>query len=263
MASTSPLSTSYPRESAFRGGYFFWMAALLLAVVLIGFAPTLYLRPVFDPAPIPGYLYLHGAVLTAWFVWLVVQTSLVATGRTATHRRLGVIGAVIAAAVVAAGPLATFSVVARVRSAGVDWDTDMSAFPFVGVEGVPMIEFVSSVVWGNFLSIVAFALLVAAAVVLRRNTQAHKRLMLIAAFAIIIPALARIARWPVFGGEDGPLLPIAGLGLIATVVVYDLVMTRRLHMATITGVAALLGTGAIAQVIARTPFGQAVVKMME
>jgi hypothetical protein len=263
MASTSPLSTPYPRASTFQTSYFFWMATLLLAVVLIGFAPTLYLRPVFDAAPIPGYLYVHGAVLTAWFVWLVVQTSLVATGRTATHRRLGVAGAAIAAAVVAAGPLATFSVVARVRSAGVDWDTDMSALGFLGVEGVPMIQFVSSVVWGNFLSIVAFALLVSAAVVLRRNTQAHKRLMLIASLTILIPALARISRWPVFGGEDGPLLPIAGLGLLATVVVYDVVKTKRVHAATIAGVAANLATFAIAQVIARSPFGQAVVRMME
>jgi hypothetical protein len=28
----------------------------------IGFAPTLHLRPVFKPVPIPGYLYLHGFV---------------------------------------------------------------------------------------------------------------------------------------------------------------------------------------------------------
>jgi hypothetical protein len=263
MASTSPLSTPYPRESTFRGGYFFWMATLLLAVVLVGFAPTLYLRPLFDTAPIPGYLYLHGAVLTAWFVWLVVQTSLVATGRTATHRRLGVAGTVIAAAVVIAGPTATFSVVKRVRGAGLDWDTDMSTVGFLGVEGVPMIQFVSGVVWGNLLGIVTFALLVTAAVVLRRNTQAHKRLMMIASLTIIIPALARIARWPVFGGEDGPLIPLVGLGLLATVIVYDIVKTKRVHMATIGGVATNLAAFAISQFIAQTPFGQGVVRMME
>jgi hypothetical protein len=79
---------------------------------MIGFAPTLYLRPLFAVPPIPGYLYVHGSVLTAWFVWLVVQTTMVRTGRTALHRRFGVIGAVIAAAVVVAGPMATMGFVA-------------------------------------------------------------------------------------------------------------------------------------------------------
>jgi hypothetical protein len=44
-----------------------------------------------------------GAVLTAWFVWLVVPTSMVRLGRTATHQRLGVMGAVLGAAAVVLG----------------------------------------------------------------------------------------------------------------------------------------------------------------
>jgi hypothetical protein len=76
-------------------------------VLIVGFAPSLYLRAFFDVPPIAGYLHVHGAVVTSWFVWLVLQTSMVRTGRTATHRRLGVIGAVIAVLVVFAGPMAT------------------------------------------------------------------------------------------------------------------------------------------------------------
>ena len=52
-------------------------------------------REFFPVEPIPGYLYVHGAVLTSWFVWLVLQTSLVRGGNTALHRRMGVIGAII------------------------------------------------------------------------------------------------------------------------------------------------------------------------
>jgi hypothetical protein len=249
-------------EAALRGSFFFWASALLLSFLVIGFAPTLYLRVFYDVPPIPGYLHVHGGVLTAWFVWLVVQTAMVRTGRTATHRRLGVVGAVIGAAVVVAGPMATFGAVGRLRAAGFDWDTDMRAFPALGVEGVPMVRFAADVVWTNFISIAVFAAFVVAAILLRRNPQAHKRLMLLASIAIVGPALARISRWRAFGGEDGPFVPVVLLGLLAAVVAHDLVSARRLHRATLIGCGVIvLGTIA-ALMIAGSEFGMAVVRMM-
>ncbi len=103
---------------------------------------------------------MHGGVLTAWFVWFVVQTTMVRTGRIAVHRRFGVIGAIIAAAVVAAGPMATMGFVARLRAHGIDWDTDMSAVPALGIEGQPMVQFAAEVFWGNLLGIAVFVGLV-------------------------------------------------------------------------------------------------------
>jgi hypothetical protein len=249
-------------DVAARSGFFFWMSALLLAFVLIGFAPTLYLREFFPALPIPGYLYAHGIIVTTWFVWLVLQTSLVRNGHTATHRRMGVIGAVIGAAVVVAGPMATVGVVARMRAMGLDWDTDISALPFLGVEGVPMLNFAAQVVWTNFVSIAVFAGLLAAALLLRRNPQAHKRLMLLGSIVTVAPALARISRWPIIGGEDSGFIPAMLLALLLSVVVHDLVTMRRLHRATWIGVAAIvLGTVAV-QAIAGSEFGRAVVKML-
>jgi hypothetical protein len=129
MAQTATATQIGLERAAARSGFFFWISILLLAFLMIGFAPSLYLRAFFDVAPIPVYLHVHGAIATSWFVWLVLQTSMVRTGRTATHRRLGVVGAVIAVAVVFAGPVATIGAVGRIREAGFDWDTDMSALP--------------------------------------------------------------------------------------------------------------------------------------
>ena len=140
MSTVIPASAIRSEEAA-RSSFFFWLSVLLLSFLLLGFAPTLYLRAFTDPEPIPAYLHVHGIVLTSWYVWLVIQTSMVRTGRTATHRRLGVIGAVIGAAVVFAGPMATIGVVGRLRAAGVDWDTDMSVLRELGVQGVPMLQF--------------------------------------------------------------------------------------------------------------------------
>jgi hypothetical protein len=249
-------------EAAPRSSFFFWSSTLLLSFLLIGFAPTLFLRAIFAVPPIPGYLYVHGGVLTAWFVWFVVQTTMVRTGRIAVHRRFGVIGAIIAAAVVAAGPMATMGFVARLRAHGIDWDTDMSAVPALGIEGQPMVQFAAEVFWGNLLGIAVFAGLVAAAILLRRNPQAHKRLMLLASIALIGPALARISRWSMFGGEDSLFVPIVFLGLLAVLIAYDVVSARRPHRATLIGCGTIVLALIAAQAIAHSEFGLAVVRMI-
>jgi hypothetical protein len=242
--------------------FFFWSSIVLLSFLLIGFAPTLYLRAFFDVPPIPAYLYVHGGVLTAWFIWFVVQTAMVRAGRTALHRRFGVVGAIIAAAVVVAGPMATMGFVARLRAHGIDWDTDMSAVPELGIEGVPMVRFAADVFWGNFLGITVFAGLVVAAILLRRKPHAHKRLMLLASIASIGPALARISRWPVFGGEDGPFVPIVFLGSMAVLIVYDVIAARHLHRATLIGCAVIVLALIATQLIADSEFGLAMVRMI-
>ncbi len=85
-----------------RSRYFQTMSLVLFAFVLLGFARTLFLRPLFHVPPMAGwYLYLHGAVLTSWFAAFVAQTSLVAARRTDLHRRLEIVGAILAIAVFA------------------------------------------------------------------------------------------------------------------------------------------------------------------
>jgi hypothetical protein len=264
MPAQTATATQFSLERAVaRSGFFFWISVLLLAFLVIGFAPSLYLRAFFEVPPIPAYLHVHGAILTSWFVWLVLQTSLVRSGRTVTHRRLGVIGAVIAAAVLFAGPMATVGAVGRLRDAGFDWDTDMSVFPELGVVGVPLIRFAAQVVWGNFLSIVVFAGLVATALVLRRHTDVHKRLILLASIAIVGPALARISRWPMFGGEDSPFIPGVLVALLIAVIVHDLVIMRRVHKATAYGVGVIVAGAIAQQLLAGSELGRSVVRMLE
>src|SRR5215510_1481756 len=148
-----------------RDPFFAAMSAVILAIVLSGFAPTLYLRPVFKPVPIPGYLYLHGIVLTSWFAWFFMQTLLIQSRRTALHRRLGVAGAVLAFAVPFAGLLATSGAVGRVVAEGIDLNGDASAFG-IGVSG-PVVNFLAGVIWNNLSSALTFAVLGWAGILLR------------------------------------------------------------------------------------------------
>ncbi len=70
-----------------RDRFFLAMSGLLLLILVVGFSRTLYLRLFFEVPPIPSYLHIHGATVTAWFVWLVVQASLVNVNRIDVHRR--------------------------------------------------------------------------------------------------------------------------------------------------------------------------------
>jgi hypothetical protein len=253
------------QKTRVRGGslFFFIMPLVLLAIVLFGFAPSLYLRPLFTNPPIPSYLYVHGAILTTWFVWLVAQASLVRAGRVSTHRKMGVVGGVIALAVTFAGPMATAGAVRRARAAGADWDMDMSRVLGPSLKGVRYIAFESGVAWGNLISIVSFVLLVSTALLLRKHPQAHKRLMLLASISIIPPALARISRLPHMGGEGGPMIAIVFLTLLLAVPAHDLLSSRRLHPATLAGCAAIIAAAILAAfIIAPSSWGQQLVRMM-
>ena len=236
-------------QSPGRTGFYQVMSGVFLLILLAGFAPTLYLRVAFDVPSMPVYLHVHGAVLTCWFLFLVLQTSLVAKQRTDIHRRTGIAGVLLAVAVVFAGPMATMSFMDRLREIGVDTDA--------------LIYHLSWVVWGNFLSILAFAIFVGAGIVFRQRSDVHKRLMILATISIIGPPLARISRW-FFSGATGeiPFVVAGSLILLAVLVIYDVIAMRRLHKVTITGGLYCALTILAPLVIAGSEFAQTFVRGM-
>ncbi len=213
------------------------LAAVILTFVLVGFAPSFFLRPAFTERALPGYLYLHGIVLTAWFVIALVQPVLIATRRTSTHRRLGVAGAAVAAALV---PL---SVVVAVR-----------AIPRYRASGVAPAE-IQFIVIGDLIALGVFSILVGTAIARRRSPDWHRRFMAVASIMIVGPAIARLERVVGFAVP----VPAVVLALLLSLAVHDAVRMRRVHRATMVsvglavvalgGLRALVGTAAAAAVI--------------
>ena len=181
--------------------------------VLIGFGPTYYLK-IRDPAtmatfnggPMTPLVHAHGILFTAWVLLFVAQTSLVAQRRIAIHRRMGVAGALLAAAMLLTGTLAALRAAARGSGPG----------------GMDPMSFLMIPLSDMFF----FGLFVATALYLRANSEAHKRLMLLAYVSIIVAAVARLPGVL-------PLGPLAFFGLafvfILVGVVYDLVSRQRVH----------------------------------
>jgi hypothetical protein len=146
--------------------------AVLAAVTVVAFARTYYLRVLFDLPPLTQAAHIHGIISTLWLALHYTQARLIAAHRVALHKRLGIftacVGAVLA---VQAFHLA----IERVATG--------HAPP-----GRNPLEFLS-VPMGT---ITMFVLFVVTALVLRKRSEWHKRFMLLASMALLLPAAGRL-----------------------------------------------------------------------
>jgi hypothetical protein len=217
-------------EHSFFGG----MAMIILITVFIGFAPTFYLTKWMAPPhpmlPLTPLVILHGSAFTGWILLLVLQSALVTGGRTDLHRRLGIFGACLAAAMVALG------VVAAVYGA------HRGSNP----PGTEPLHFLAI----PLFDMLVFALLVFMGVRARRDPPAHKRLMLLATLGILDAA---VARWPLAIMQSGPIAFFGVTDLfLLPLVAYDLLTLGRIHRATLWGMVLILVSQPLRLVISDT-----------
>ncbi|MEM9840795.1 MAG: hypothetical protein AAF830_16805 [Pseudomonadota bacterium] len=234
------------RETERRGPRFFrLLSGLLLLIVFLGFAKSFFFRPAFENFPVAPIVIIHGGVMSLWFVVYAAQTWLARAGRIALHRVLGFGSFALAAGIFATAIPTTYGFPARRLAAevpGYDFAADLAH--------------ITMVVHGNTAMLIQFVLLYGAGIALRRVAGAHKRLMSLAAIALVTPAASRLLTVIGEAGVTSELLGIASaFGLPLSVVAYDLVMDRRVHRATIFGVALIFGSLAILGLIGKSPIG--------
>jgi hypothetical protein len=198
-----------------------WFTVALAAVVFVGFARSFFLHPMFPERAVPPerFFMLHGAVFTAWFALLVVQASLVASGRVALHRSIGVAGAVLAGLMVVVGTIG--ALIAAGRPGG-----------FIGLP-IPGLVFLAV----PLIEIVLFAAMIAVAIAKRGDPATHKRLMIIASASL---TAAAFARWPIISNYGPPAFFGASDLFLIAVAIWDLRSRGRLHPATLIGGGAVI-----------------------
>lgn len=201
------------------------MHVAMLALVLVGFGPTFYLRPS-TAGPLSPMLAAHGAFMSLWMVFIVVQSALPAAGRTRLHRTLGWVGVGLAAGLVAVSVVTTLYAI----HAGIM----PKAVPLPRHEALAAL---------SLRDLAIFAPLIALGVWFRnRSPAAHKRLMYFASLGIIGPAIGRIT----IPGVPPPAMLVVPLALLIAVIVYDVITRRRPHPATLGSIALTLGLSFIA-----------------
>lgn len=212
--SETHVAAAPPRPVGKYDRLFYGGIAIASAVMtVVGFGPTYYFRVLgggppatITGGPLSGLLHLHGVLFTAWVLLFITQTALISGRRVAVHRKLGVLGGSLAAAMIVAGVLAAIGMARR------------GAAP----PGIDPLSFLA-IPLGDM---VMFAGFVTAALLRRRDKESHKRLMLLAYASILAAPAARLPGMM-------PLGPFAFYGVAFVVVVagviYDYASRRRIH----------------------------------
>jgi hypothetical protein len=212
--------------------FYVGMAIAFVITVFAGFSRTYFLKAHFGTPSLAPLLHLHGVIFTTWVLFFLAQTTLVATGRTYLHRRMGIAGAVLAALVLIIG-----TTVAIHRAQG----------PTSPIPGVPPLAFLAIPLFDMAL----FAILVGTALYFRHRLEAHKRLMTLGMIALLA---APIARLPFELLKAGPpaFFGLTDLFIVA-MLVNDLVTRRKVHPATIWGGLLIVASQPLRLMIAGTP----------
>src|SRR5665811_2564326 len=132
-----------------------------MAVAFLGFAPTYWLPLAAGSFASTPVVHFHGMLFFSWTLYFAFQTWLAASGRTARHRTIGMIGVSLATAMTIFGFLVAVNVMKRSAAMG---QTDAGiAFAIVPLSGL-----------------LFFAVVFTLAVAATRRPETHKRLMLLA-----------------------------------------------------------------------------------
>ena len=78
--------------------FYFHMALACTAVAFLGFAPTYWLPLASGSFSSTPVVHFHGMLFFAWTLYFAFQTWLAASGRTARHRMMGMVGVSLATA---------------------------------------------------------------------------------------------------------------------------------------------------------------------
>lgn len=213
--------------------FFTRYAAALAAFILFGFL-QFELRGFVDIRTAPVFLHVHGAVMVSWLAMFVIQNVMISSGQVQIHRTLGWLSAALALAVVVVG---SYTAITAIR-------LGMTP-PFFSVP-----QFLALTQTG----VAFFGGLVAFAIIRRKQTQWHRRLMLGSLIMITEPALGRILPMPLIGGEIGEWLVMAvQLVMIAILVRHDRKVLGAVHPATLTVAAAVVVSHVLITIISHIP----------
>lgn len=216
------------------GHRFFLTVAIVMAVINVAAFATANLlgRSTFRA---PLIVHAHALVFFGWIAIYLTQSALAANGALRLHRKLGWVAAGWMVLMVVLGTVVTVRLV-RLGHA-----------PFFFQPAYFLVM--------NPVEVMTFAGLSTCAIMLRRQTEWHKRLHLCAMAMIMGPSLGRLLPMPFLIPFAGPALFAAMLLFPLAGVIADLRMTGRVHPAWLSGLATMALAELFIELVSRTPMG--------
>jgi len=207
-----------------------FMAVLFIATVLAGFIPDAS-RMLANVAagnrpPLPPILHIHAVLMGSWLTLLLLQAVLMATGRRSFRLQLGLLGMVLAPAMVIAGfvliPTMDGQIVDGIRHGPPEAAAQLKA----------ILPLVMNIMLIQMRAGLVFAVLVAVALKLRQSdSETHKRLLFLATAAPLPAATDRITWLPSTMPGAAWTVELWPLAVLAPLILWDLYRQRAVHRA--------------------------------
>ncbi len=218
------------REDGLGHGITVCMAAGFIVIILLGFIPDSFMKiaevDAGERPPFPVILHVHAVLMGAFLLLLLAQATLAATGRFADHRRLGMVGAMLAVAIVAAGIKLVPTMYHEI------WTAAQNAAPETRAKLQQIVLIRDNIMLLQLRMGILFPLFMIMALRARKtDTGLHKRMMILAVANILPPAIDRITWLP----STFPASPI-GTDLYTVIVIlpmlgWDILSNRSIHKA--------------------------------
>jgi hypothetical protein len=224
------LLSGTPRAHSIDRWIFVAMAVWFIIIVLGGFIPDALMKIGLVEAgkrpPFPAVLHVHAVLMGTFLLLLLAQTLMVATGRCALHKQVGVAAFVLVPALVVVGLILAPTMYHQV------WGGAHFGPPPVRAALAPMVPMLENILLLQISAGLLFALFIGVALSARTaHPGMHKRMMFLATAVPLGAAIDRMWWLP----STMPASPVAGDGYIllavAPMFAWDLVRNRRVHEA--------------------------------
>lgn len=212
------------------------MISVMAILLVAGFVAQLALGRSSFAAP--AVVHAHAIVFMGWVGITLAQTWLVSAGNLATHRKLGQLAVVWSIGLLILGPLVTLATVQTART------------PFFFQPQHFLIA--------NPMTLIGFAGLFGAAILLRRRTDWHARLHVGAFVMLMGPGFGRLLPMPFLPPYAFEIASLAALAFPLIGILRDWRVYGRPHPAWFWGIGVLVGVTLLARVIGFSALGEAV-----
>jgi hypothetical protein len=219
-----------PRAGFIDRWIFVFMAAWFIFVVLVGFIPDAIgkvqavqagLRP-----PFPIVLHMHAVAMGSFLLLLLTQTVMVATGREAMHKQVGIAAFVLVPALVVIGivlaPTMYYQTWNALQTAPASARPALQQLLYVK-EDILLLQISAGVLFAIFITIALRAR--------ERNSGLHKRMMFLGTVVPLAASIDRMNWLP----SSLPANPWATdlwiIVALAPMLVWDVLRNRKVHEA--------------------------------
>jgi len=177
--------------------FYVWMAGTCFLIAVIGFLPTYWMPLAKGSFRAEPMVHIHGLLMFSWVAFFFSQSWLVAQGKTLSHRSWGMLGISIMTGIAFIVPTIVSLRLAQAATPG---------------EPAQVVHDARAFTWVTISALLFFVPAFVLAIVKLKDSETHKRLILLATISMLG---APIARWFIFGAPPAPPWP-AGLPDIST-----------------------------------------------